>query len=214
MLKEKLKSMAEATAAKLSDDLKATVGATTKAVADSVATRKIPKVGDALPAFALPDSHGNAQKSADLVGAGHLVVTFFRGGWWPYCVVELEALNDIVAPLKESGCGLVAISPQTSDKNRELIEKTKLDFEILFDKDNAYAKKLDLVHGFIDELKEIYGGFGIDVGAANGNQVWELPIPGRMVIGSGHSIRAAEFNANYTERPEPEATLALVPDPY
>lgn len=81
MLKEKLKSMAEATAAKLSDDLKATVGATTKAVADSVASRKIPKVGGTLPAFALPDSNGSVQKSADLAGAGHLVVTFFRGGW-------------------------------------------------------------------------------------------------------------------------------------
>jgi len=113
--------------------------------------------------------------------------------------------------LKERQSTLVAISPQLPKLNRELVEKLGLDFEILYDKDNAYAKQLDLVHGFVDELKEIYGGFGIDVGAANGNEIWELPIPGRMVIGAGHAVKAAEFNANYVERPEPEATLALVP---
>ena len=105
---------------------------------------------------------------------------------------------------------MVAISPQQESLNKELVKKLGLDFEILFDKDNAYAKKLDLVHGFGDDLKKIYGGYGIDVGAANGNDVWELPIPGRIVVGSGHAIQAAEFNANYTERPEPEATLAIV----
>lgn len=115
-----------------------------------------------------------------------------------------------MAPLKDSGCGIVAISPQTSDKNRELIEKTKLDFEILFDKDNAYAKQLDLVHGFDDALKTIYGTFGIDVGTANGNGVWELPIPARMVISSDHVLRGIEVNADYTQRPEPTETLQLV----
>ena len=105
----------------------------------------------------------------------------------------------------------MAISPQQSSLNKELVEKLGLDFEILFDIDNAYAKKLDLVHGFFDELKQIYGGFGIDVGAANGKDVWELPIPGRIVIGADHAIQAAEFNANYTERPEPETTLDKVP---
>lgn len=81
MLKEKLKSMAEQSAAKISADVKAVIGERTKAVADSVASRKIPQPDSALPAFELPDSHGNVQRSKDLVGAGHLVITFFRGGW-------------------------------------------------------------------------------------------------------------------------------------
>lgn len=81
MLKEKLRSMAEQSAAKIPPDVKSVIVATTKAVADSVAARKIPQPASALPAFELPDSHGNVQRSADLTGSSHLVVTFFRGGW-------------------------------------------------------------------------------------------------------------------------------------
>ncbi len=96
------------------------------------------------------------------------------------------------------------------EKNRELIESRKLNFEILFDKDNAYAQKLDMVHGFNDDLKTIYGSFGIDVGAANGNSVWELPLPSRMIIGQGHVLKSIDYNVDYKIRPEPEATLAIL----
>lgn len=81
MLKERLQKMAEATASKIPAEALAVVQRTTKAVVDSIADRKIPKVGAALPAFALPDSKGTVANSGDLIGAGHLVISFFRGGW-------------------------------------------------------------------------------------------------------------------------------------
>ncbi len=105
---------------------------------------------------------------------------------------------------------MVAVSPQLPEKSRELIESRKLNFEILFDKDNGYAQKLDLVHGFNDDLKSVYGTFGIDVGQANGNPTWELAIPARLVVGVNHVIKSIEFDADYKVRPEPAATLAMV----
>jgi len=81
MLKEKLAAMAQQTAEKLPAEAMAVVQSTTQAVAESIATRAIPKVGGELPGFKLSDSQGNTFDSGDHVGAGHLVVTFFRGGW-------------------------------------------------------------------------------------------------------------------------------------
>lgn len=81
MLKETLKKMAEATAAKLPAEALAVVQRTTQEVAESIANRKTPKVGDTLPAFELPDSRGSKVSSNDLIGDGHSVITFFRGGW-------------------------------------------------------------------------------------------------------------------------------------
>ena len=106
---------------------------------------------------------------------------------------------------------LYAISPQLAEHSRATIEKHGLDFEILFDKDNAFAKQLDLVHGFPQELMDIYQGtFGIDVGGSNGTEIWELPMPSRLIIGSDHSLKSKEVNASYTNRPEPEATMQIV----
>ena len=99
------------------------------------------------------------------------------------------------------------ISPETPEETAKLKKKLKLDFDILFDPKNQYAEQLDLVHGFPQDLREIYLSFGIDVGNANGNGEWKLPIPSRLVIGEDHTIKSIQSNAAYTQRPEPQETL-------
>lgn len=111
---------------------------------------------------------------------------------------------------RKSGASLFAVSPQLPEQSQELIEKHKLDFEILFDQNNAYANKLDLVHGFPDELKTIYGSFGIDLEQANGEPSWTLAMPTRIVIDTEHKIKSFDVNASYTQRPEPSDTLAVL----
>ncbi len=39
------------------------------------------KAGDRAPDFALPNATGQTVRSADLLARGHLVVSFYRGGW-------------------------------------------------------------------------------------------------------------------------------------
>jgi hypothetical protein len=39
------------------------------------------KAGDRAPDFALPDAAGRTVRSAELLARGHLVVSFYRGGW-------------------------------------------------------------------------------------------------------------------------------------
>ena len=45
-----------------------------------VAERSL-KAGDRAPEFALPDATGRTVRSAELLAQGHLVVSFYRGGW-------------------------------------------------------------------------------------------------------------------------------------
>ena len=105
---------------------------------------------------------------------------------------------------------MVAVTPQIQSLNSELIEKHKLDFDVLYDQDNQYAGSLDLVHGFPDDLKEVYRGFGINLDDANGDTKWELPIPSRFVVDSSGVIQNAHVDSNYTARPEPSVTLEHV----
>ena len=81
MLKEKLQQLIDQSAGKLTDEIKTVITSSMKEVVDSIASRKIPKKGDTLPEFQLPDSKGNMQSSSELIGDGNLVISFFRGGW-------------------------------------------------------------------------------------------------------------------------------------
>lgn len=105
---------------------------------------------------------------------------------------------------------LVAVSPQSVQHNHKLVEGRKLDFEVLHDADNQYADQLGLRHGFPDDLKEVYGKFGINLDEYNENTKWELAIPARFVVGGDGIIRSADFNADYTIRPEPTATVEVL----
>jgi len=81
MLKEKLQQLIDQSAGKLTDEIKPVITSSMKEVVESIASRKIPKQGDMLPEFQLPDSQGNMQSSSELIGDGNLVISFFRGGW-------------------------------------------------------------------------------------------------------------------------------------
>ena len=51
------------------------------------------KTGDRVPDFRLPDARGGFLRLKDLLGAGPVVLSFYRGGWCPYCNLELQALQ-------------------------------------------------------------------------------------------------------------------------
>jgi peroxiredoxin len=103
---------------------------------------------------------------------------------------------------------LFAVSPQTVENNRELAEKLRLKFEILHDHENAFANKLDLAHGFPDDLKEVYLNLGADLGAVNGESSWTLPIPTRVIVDADQKILSITYDADYKKRPEPEEVLS------
>jgi peroxiredoxin len=105
---------------------------------------------------------------------------------------------------------MVAITPQIQSLNRKLVDRLKLNFDVLYDQDNQYAQTLDLVHGFPQDLKDVYGGFGINLDDANGNAKWELPIPSRMVVDASGVIQHVHVDPDYTARPEPAVTLDQV----
>src|SRR5260370_22300905 len=60
-------------------------------------------VGDEAPDFTLPDSRGRHASLATMLRAGPAVVTFYRGGWCPYCNIQLRAYQ--LAPPDVSALG-------------------------------------------------------------------------------------------------------------
>ena len=110
--------------------------------------------------------------------------------------------------LRDAGGTLVAISPQLPEHNAKIAQRHKLEFDVLFDSANAFAEKLGLVFALSGALKAVYRGFGLDLPQFNGDDSWQLPLPARLIVGGDGVVRDVEANADYTDRPEPAATVA------
>lgn len=105
--------------------------------------------------------------------------------------------------MQAQGASLIAISPQTPDNSLTIAEKNALKFEVLSDTQNTVARQFGLVFRLVDELQATMSAMGIKLPEYNGDDAWELPIPGTYVIDTDGTIKLAYVDANYTTRLEP-----------
>lgn len=113
--------------------------------------------------------------------------------------------------IRELGAELVAISPQLPENNAKIAKRHKLEFDVLTDTGNTLAEQWGLAHGVDGELRGVYQGFQLDLARFNGDEnPWSLPVPARFVIGRDGQIVSADFDPDYTRRPEPEETLGVL----
>ncbi|MGD1902816.1 MAG: peroxiredoxin-like family protein [Geitlerinemataceae cyanobacterium] len=166
--------------------------------------------GDTAPDFTLPGVDGQPVSSAELRSKGAIVISFYRGGWCPYCSLELRALQAALPEIEAAGATLVAISPQTPDNSLTTAEKNELSFPVLSDVGNAVAREFGLVFELATELRPLYEGFGLDIPAHNGDDTFELPVPATCVIAADGTVLHAFVNVDYTQRLEPAEILAAL----
>jgi peroxiredoxin len=168
------------------------------------------KPGDQAPAIVLKNARGETVDVGALLKKGPAIVTFYRGGWCPYCNLQLRAFQQILPDLKAAGASLVAVSPEKPDDTLSTAEKNALAFEVLSDVGQKVGRAFGLVYQFSDELKSAYQGFGIDIPAKNAADEWALPLSATYVIGCDGIIIYAYTDADYRDRADPMDVLAIL----
>jgi peroxiredoxin len=169
------------------------------------------KVGDRAPAIVLGNAKGETIDVGAFLKKGPVIVTFYRGGWCPYCNLELRAFQQVLPDIKAAGASLVAISPEKPDDTLSTAEKNALTFEVLSDVGQKVGRAFGLVYEFSEELKSAYKGFGLDIPAKNGAaEEWALPISATYVIDRGGRIIYAYTDADYRDRADPSDILELL----
>lgn len=188
------------------ENLKIMQSATEKLIKSGI-VEKCLKEGDKMPAFSLPNAKNELVSSDTMLNKGPLVVNFYRGGWCPYCNLELRAFQEALPEIIDLGAQLVAISPNLPDKSLSSIEKHALTFEVLSDIGNKISRQFGLVFTLDEQLQHLYKQFGIDIPAYNGDESYELPIPATYVVNSDGIIELAFVDADYTKRMDPNEVI-------
>lgn len=168
------------------------------------------KRGDKAPNFTLPDATGKSVSLSETLKNGPTIVVFYRGGWCPYCNIELRAYQRLLPEIQKAGGQLIAISPQSPDNSLGTAEKNALAYPVLSDTKTDVAKAFGILFTLPDYLQRLYAELGNDLPVINSAGSWTLPVPATFVIDTDGTILAHHVDTDYRARMEPKAALDAI----
>jgi peroxiredoxin len=209
-LKQELDSFAANFVGQMPPDVVQALQESIDKVRNSGIAERALKAGDCAPEFSVPNAYGRQVSLSAELEKGPVILSFYRGGWCPYCNLELRAYQAILSEIRAAGGDLVAISPQTPDHSIAASEKNGLAFEVLSDHGNRVASVFGIAYPIPQIVKSIGAKFGTDLKAINGSDDDRLPISATYVIAQDRRIALASIEPDFRVRLEPaEALRAL-----
>lgn len=167
-----------------------------------------PRAGQIFPDLVLPDWQGRLTSLSQLCRDGPIVLSFHRGLWCPWCRDELESWHAARPQLREAGCGLVAVTPETNGRAAAMAHMSGPEAHVLCDVDFGASAALGLAFFLGVDLVREFGEAGLDLAAHYGAASGILPIPATFVIEVGLRVRFAHVDADFRRRADPAAVLA------
>lgn len=173
-----------------------------ESVVNSGITESALQVGEIAPDFVLKNAVGESVSLKDYLAKGPVVLTWYRGGWCPYCNLTLKKLQEELPNFKANGASLLALTPEVPDSSMNTTEKHHLEFEVLSDAGNGVAKDYGVVFKLTEEVAKIYNErFGLN--QYNGDASNELPLAATYIIDTNGKVTFAFLDADYRNRTEP-----------
>lgn len=166
-------------------------------------------VGDVAPNFVLKNAIGEKVALSDYLKKGKVVLTWYRGGWCPYCNITLNQLQQELPEFIAAGANLIALTPELPDRSITTAEKHALEFEVLSDLGNKVARNYGIVFRLTDDVAKAYNE-AFDMNGYNGDKSNELPLAATYVIGQDGKIEYAFLDIDYRKRAEPSDITAFL----
>ncbi len=163
--------------------------------------------GDKIPEFKLPNINGKIISVKNLLKQGPIVLLWYRGGWCPYCSIQLRTYNEYLQEFKKFDVRLVAISPEQPEYSEKTSDRHDLGFTILSDKGNKAAKKFGIAYKLPDKVIEKYNK-NFDLTAYNADKSYTLPLAVTYLVDAAGVIQYSFVKADYRKRAEPSEVLA------
>lgn len=197
--------------ARVGEQIASLIGGDIESLRGSGILDRTARAGDVLPsATALRDAHDRPFDLAALVATKPVILTFYRGGWCPYCNLELRAYQALLGAIEAEGAALVAVSPEQPDHSLTTAQKNALSFTVLSDVGGALASALGIRFTLSEAVKPFYEKAGHALPERNGDGTWALPMPATFVIETGGRIAAAFVEPDYRRRLDPNDALAAL----
>lgn len=165
------------------------------------------EVGNKAPDATLPDVTGKSQRLAALYAAGPVFVVFYRGGWCPFCNLQLHRLATALPQFNQKGLQIVAISVDTPGEEAKTQAKQSVPFPMLSDSDLTAHTAFHVVHVPADAEAKALAGYGVDLEKSSGQHHHSFAVPAIFLVDRTGTIRWRHIDQDYKTRPTPAQML-------
>lgn len=159
-------------------------------------------IGEKIPKVTLTSSEGKTIDLLSLVRNKKTILVFYRGGWCPYCNVQLSALSEAENELLLLGYQLVAVSPDAPKQLQNTTEKEKLKYTLLSDSKGELSKSVGIAFQAPTNYLSI-----IAKGSDGANQSF-LPVPTVLIVDQDGTIQFEHITPDFKNRISSELLLA------
>ena len=162
-------------------------------------------IGETLPNGNFQNAEGDYVQLKAVLEEKPTVLVFYRGGWCPYCNVQLSGLVEIEDDVLELGYQIVAISPDDYKNLQSTIENNSTKYKLLSDPNGKFIKEIGIAFKTSSSLKEYITGKG-----QKGETSSVMPAPTVMIVDKKGVIKFEYINPNYKERISGEMLLSVL----
>ena len=136
------------------------------------------------------------------------LLIFYRGGWCPYCNLQLGELQKIEADLRALGVSIVAISPDSPEHLKKSMKEKTLSYKLYSDNRMNAAKAFGIAFKVDEKMFKDLLGYGVDIEKSSGFNHRLLPVPAAFLIDKEGVIRFQYANPDYKVRVSTEELIA------
>jgi len=137
-----------------------------------------------------------------------IVLTFFRGGWCPYCNLHLSEMRLAEKQLRDMGFNIWFISIDKPELLLESLDDPEIGYTIYSDSSLDATRAFGLAFRVDNELNKRYLSWDIDLENASGETHHVLPAPATYIIGTDGVINFAYINPDYKVRLHPDVLVS------
>jgi peroxiredoxin len=160
------------------------------------------------PAFDVRDVEGNPFSYDPEKMESPVVLTFFRGGWCPYCNLHLAEMRHAEEALRELDFEIWFISVDKPEVLYASLDEPGIGYTLYSDSKLEATRAFGLAFRMPDEMVARYLEYDVDLEEASGEEHHVLPAPSTFIIGADGVISFQYTNPDYHVRLHPEVLLA------
>jgi peroxiredoxin len=168
------------------------------------------KVGDKAPDATLPEISGSARSLAQLYAQRRTLVVFYRGGWCPFCNLQLHDYALAKPEFDKRGIQIVAISVDQPSEEAKTQAKHQVPFTMLSDSKLVAHRAYHVVHVPGDAERKAFASYHIDLAAYSGESHGDFAVPAIFLVDRDTTVRFVHVDEDYKTRPSAMQMLGVV----